>query len=81
MSRKWYSRTAFLIDASKVEDEIQSIYQSRLTLGQHRLWRFPAMGKASDKNDVTEKEVYKVFITYSMQVVDNLDREIIKIQV
>ena len=72
--------SAFLIDASRVEDEIQSRYQ-HLPLGQHRLWRCVAKGKASEKGDVTEKEVYKVFITYSMQVVEKLVQKIIKIQV
>jgi hypothetical protein len=71
--------SAFLIDASRVEDEIQTRYQ-RLALGRKKLWRCAAKGKSSEKSDVTETEVYKVFITFSMQVVEELDLNICMIQ-
>jgi hypothetical protein len=38
------------------------------------------MGRSSDQSDVEEKRVYKVFITYSTQVVDKLTQNILKIK-
>jgi len=71
--------SACLIDASRVEDAIQTRFQY-LPFGTHRLWRCVAMGRSSDQSDVEEKRVYKVFITYSTQVVDKLTQNILKIK-
>ncbi len=68
-----------LIDASRVEDEIQTRFQS-LPLGRKRLWRHVAMGRSSNQKDVTEPQVYKVFITYSTKVMNLLDSNEIIIQ-
>ncbi len=68
-----------LIDASRVEDEIQTRFQS-LPLGRKRLWRHVAMGRSSNKKDATEPQVYKVFITYSTKVMNLLDSNEIIIQ-
>jgi hypothetical protein len=51
-----------------------------LKLGSQRLWRECGMGRSSDMDDVEEKEVYKVFVTYSTQVAKLLKEGIIKIQ-
>ena len=71
--------SAYLIDASRVEDAIQARFQ-HLPLGTHRLWRHVAMGRSSNKNDVVEQQVYKVFLTYSTSVVEKLHDNIWKIQ-
>ena len=63
-----------LLDATRVEDAIQTYFQDRLPLGTHKLWRAVAKGRHSDENDCLEnsKNVYKVFITYSRQVQEKL---------
>ena len=71
--------SACLLDASGVEEALQT-YFDNLKLGTRRLWRCVAMGQSSDKNDVEELEVYKVFITYSTQVVEELEVGTLKIQ-
>jgi len=53
----------YKIDASRVEDCIQTKYQ-HLRLGK-RLWRYVAKGPKSDKADVHGEQIYKVFITSS----------------
>ena len=63
--------SAFLFDAARVEEAIQRTFQ-HLPLGTRRLWRHVAMGPSSNKSDVNETRVYKVFITYSMQVCPNV---------
>ena len=66
---------SILINASRVEDAIQNRFQ-HLEMGSQRLWCCVAKGKSSEKNDVNEPVVYKVFITYSTQVADKLREKI-----
>ena len=63
-----------LLDATHVEDAIQTYFQDRLPLGTHKLWRCVAKGRHHDENDCLENSnnVYKVFITYSTQVQEKL---------
>ena len=70
--------SSILLNASGIEDAIQTHFKS-LPLGSRRLWRWIAKGKSSDKADVEEKEIYKVFITYSTQVVEELEARTLKI--
>jgi len=78
LSEVVYESTA-LINASMVEDALQSRFQY-LRLGYRRLWRDVAKGKRSDKEDVHETEVYKVFVTYSTTVVSKLEDGSLKIE-
>jgi len=66
--------STYLLDATSVEDAIQTFFQGRLPLGTHKLWRCVAKGRHSDVNDCLENSnnVYKVFITYSTQVQEKL---------
>jgi len=71
--------TTLLINASAMEDKLQD-YFLYLPLGTRRLWRCVAKGQSSDKDDVEEKEIYKVFITYSTQVAEKLEEGTLMIQ-
>ena len=64
--------SAILLDASRVEDALQTKFHN-LPLGYRRLWRRIAKGKNWSKDDVEEKEVYKVFVTFSMKVRGMID--------
>jgi hypothetical protein len=58
-------KSPFLKDVTRVEDYIQSYFQ-HLPLG-HRLWRCIAKGKSTDKDDIHNNCIYKVFIALSKQ--------------
>ena len=72
-------KNSLLLNASLLEDCLQENFND-LVLGSRKLWRCVAKGKSSDKEDVEEKNVYKVFITYSTKVVEALKKGTMKIQ-
>ena len=71
--------SAFLIDATRVEEALQTKFHT-LPLGSRRLWRCIAKGRKLNKEDAEGKEVYKVFVTFSMVVRDMLETKKWKIQ-
>ncbi len=72
-------QSTFLIDASAVEAAIQTRF-NYLALGRRRLWHCVGKGRSSDMSDVVKQRVHEVFVTYSKQVVANLDNKCCKIQ-
>jgi hypothetical protein len=56
-------QSPYLLDVTRVEEVIQREFH-HLKL-DHRLWRCVANGKSTDKEDIHNDSIYKVFITLS----------------
>ena len=71
--------SSLLLNAARIEEGLQLRYHKKLPLGV-RLWRVPGAGKGSNKEDLNEQNIYKVFITHSTMVCKAIVDKNVKIE-